>query len=873
MIAVVGLGGCVAVSPWFFGSVQPKVQVWLLMVLGATMVPALLLAILRGPRSNLGKVSVLTLPLILAAVVGSAQLVPLPAELLDSLSPNGSDFWQLAKVTESNGSAGSQSDSAGGVRYPVSLYPASTRRDLAMLGLPVGAFILASLTITTRRAQIGLFAIIAVNGALLAIFGIVQQLTFNGKLFWSVPLRQGGEPFASFVNRNHAGGYLNMCLAASLAILVWSVTRRQPIDGQDPDDLDEAYALGGVARRWTAGWLASLDGLSLLVIALTILAAAGVVCSLSRGAILALVCAGSVSTIVAIKMRGAKSIAGVAALFLLIGVGLSLWLGRGELLQERLTETVTDIEMSQSSRIDHWQDVLAVCRDFWMTGSGIGTYRYVYRPYETQVASGWFFHAENQYLESFVETGVIGLLLIFSCIALATVASLRLMQWRRDPFAFAIGIAGLFAISSQAVHSFFDFGLYMPSNALLLAIMMGCCCAKVPPAESTDDMWVTPTSSFSRLLHVGVCLFGIAWVGWGIVVTAENSGVASAIETAKEFDESVPCDPAELNQSIARLEHVLSTTQSSDADARVSLARLYVLKYRQQAYSRLISENASSEGEKKAVWQMTSPLLLNRRAHQLRRTDEVAFEELTSQPPVSGFLRPALEQLRIASCCCPVLGKSRMRLAQLSVVAAEEFDEMAEIQTAVRLAPNNPGVLFRCGMLDIHAGRQAPGLAKLKKSLSISTEFLDETLALLGGLVSRDQILASAIPDSPERIVEIAYRVESRGMQVRLADRAAEMMQNFPLEPANEEYLFAAVAKMRSEFSEALRRYKTAVDLAPENHRWRHEFATLLTEQGLLSDAHRHASICVRQMPGIPAYRLLLKRINELRRRQNSQSP
>ena len=322
LFVVVGLGAICAISPWFFGSVQPQVHKWLFLALGVMMAPAFLVAVSHGPRSARGSLNPLAITLFLALMIGLLQLLPWSQGVLQTISPRAAEFWQLART--SNWSAQQAEKS---LEYPVSLFPESTRRDLALLGLPVGVFFLASTGIYSRRSQLVFFAIVAGNGAALSLFGIVQQLTFNGKLFWSVPLRQGGEPFASFVNRNHAGGYLNMSVAATLAILVGSVTRRQPFNGQDPDDLHEAVRYGSVAKRWSAGWLAALDGISLLIVAFAIVGAAGVVCSLSRGAILSLVCAVCISTPVAIKYRGAASIVGVAALVLTIGIGLSLWLG------------------------------------------------------------------------------------------------------------------------------------------------------------------------------------------------------------------------------------------------------------------------------------------------------------------------------------------------------------------------------------------------------------------------------------------------------------------------------------------------------------------------------------------------------------------
>ena len=60
----------------------------------------------------------------------------------------------------------------------------------------------------------------------MAFFGICQQMSWNGKLFWSFPLRHSGYPFSSFVNRNNAAGYLVLCLAAAFGVAFWSWSNR-----------------------------------------------------------------------------------------------------------------------------------------------------------------------------------------------------------------------------------------------------------------------------------------------------------------------------------------------------------------------------------------------------------------------------------------------------------------------------------------------------------------------------------------------------------------------------------------------------------------------------------------------------------------------
>ena len=55
---------------------------------------------------------------------------------------------------------------------------------------------------------------IAALGLAMALFGIVQRGTFNGKLYWVwTPINTAGNAFGSFVNRNHFAGWMLMAAA------------------------------------------------------------------------------------------------------------------------------------------------------------------------------------------------------------------------------------------------------------------------------------------------------------------------------------------------------------------------------------------------------------------------------------------------------------------------------------------------------------------------------------------------------------------------------------------------------------------------------------------------------------------------------------
>ena len=68
---------------------------------------------------------------------------------------------------------------------------------------------------------------IMIFGFLVSIFGILQQLTFNGKLYWFREMRYGGIPFGPYVNRNHFAGFIELILPVSLVPLILGKVRKE----------------------------------------------------------------------------------------------------------------------------------------------------------------------------------------------------------------------------------------------------------------------------------------------------------------------------------------------------------------------------------------------------------------------------------------------------------------------------------------------------------------------------------------------------------------------------------------------------------------------------------------------------------------------
>jgi tetratricopeptide (TPR) repeat protein/O-antigen ligase len=352
----------------------------------------------------------------------------------------------------------------------ISLYPESTRRQLAVFTFGLVAFTAAACVFQSSRSQIWLAGLIACNGAALAFFGLVQKLSWNGMLYWTVPLSNGGGPFGPFVNRNNGGGYLNMCLgiaaAWSLSLVAVSAAKKS-----EWENGEQRTGLSGFLDNCRESF-AQLDAWKLTAVSFVAMIVAGVFCSLSRGAIVSMWVALIPTAAFGLLARRRHMPLWLATTMLMLGVGLVTWAGMQDAVLERLG-TLWNTADAAKDRVEHWTDVVRSVPDFWLAGSGLGTYRYVYGMYLTHAFESWYYHAENVYLELLVEGGVFAFLSLFTAGILVVLAAWHVLRNDRRTMATAMAIGCVFVLATQAIHAGSDFGLYIPANMLLFATICG----------------------------------------------------------------------------------------------------------------------------------------------------------------------------------------------------------------------------------------------------------------------------------------------------------------------------------------------------------------------------------------------------------------
>lgn len=279
-------------------------------------------------------------------------------------------------------------------------------------------------------------------------FGILQHLTFNGKLYWFREMRYGGIPFGPYVNRNHFAGFAELVIPLSLVPL----------------------ALGRVRKERLV-----------IVVILAVIPLAALFLSASRGGIISVLTEFVLFTVLLVVRRsvGKHILAGAAVLVL--AFSLVSWLGVREILSR--FSSLQNLEVSEKKRASMRQGTWHIFRDHPLFGTGLGTLQIVFPAYETLYDGKIVNHAHNDYLEALAETGILGGLCCAWFLGVLFLTSLQRIQRPSSVFAGVLHLAAITGCCGFLVHSLVDFNLHIPANALLFLLLASVATAEIQPSS------------------------------------------------------------------------------------------------------------------------------------------------------------------------------------------------------------------------------------------------------------------------------------------------------------------------------------------------------------------------------------------------------
>lgn len=297
---------------------------------------------------------------------------------------------------------------------------------------------------------------VALFGILLGAVAIAQDATGHGRMYWRwKTLDEAAYPFGPFVNRNHFATWAVLAVPMCIGYLT-------------------AHAAAHRGPRSDAPWqqrlLAALDGRGALVLAAGTILILATVLSLSRSGMAALACALAVGGLFA-RRRLVEGSFGSARPAILLGVlgtlsAIAVWFRVDPAV---LSGRFSAAGVAVADRLLIWRDTMLVLRDFWLTGTGAGTYQLSMGVYQRSSPGVSYNQAHNHYLQVAAEGGLlIAVPVALALAAFARQAAASLNADRSGMFWVRAGAAS--GLAGVALQSLWETGLTTPANAILAAI-------------------------------------------------------------------------------------------------------------------------------------------------------------------------------------------------------------------------------------------------------------------------------------------------------------------------------------------------------------------------------------------------------------------
>jgi O-antigen ligase len=336
-----------------------------------------------------------------------------------------------------------------------------TRMELQLLLADILLLFLAAQSFRTIEDWRGFVWFVMSFGFLVAIFGILQHLTFNGKLYWFREMRFGGIPFGPYVNRNHFAGLMELVIPISLAPLVLGKVRRQ---------------------RW------------FLVSLFAVVPIGALFLSASRGGIISFaVQVGFLVLWLIVRRTAGRNLLSGGAILLLAFLMVS-WLGVQQLV-ERFS-SLQSLEVTSGKRASMRADTWRIFLDHPWTGTGLGTLQLVFPAYETLYDGKIVNHTHNDYLEGLAETGIAGGVFCLWFLGVLFFDSLRRLSQPNGAIASTLQLSAFVGCLGFLTHGLADFNLHIPANALLFFLLANLATSEI--RQSTPQI---PKSGNRRHRH------------------------------------------------------------------------------------------------------------------------------------------------------------------------------------------------------------------------------------------------------------------------------------------------------------------------------------------------------------------------------------
>ena len=374
-----------------------------------------------------------------------AHALPLPAGLVAALSPAAYDLQQAVGTVP-----------GATARYSLSIAPGATVEQLILGASYLALFWLVLVSVARNRGRQRLvLGALVLSGVAQALYGAV--MTLSGIEYGFLVPKAVGQGWATgtFVNRNHLAGYLELTLAAGIALVL-------------------ADLRGGGARTWQqrlAGIVDLLLSPRMRVRVMIALMVVALVLTRSRMGNAAFFIALAICGNLYILLRHPKYLLRSLAFFLSLVV-VDLLIVSEQYGLEKVVARIEATDLRTEQRTLVFRDLVPVIEQYGVVGAGPGSFAVAFTPFRSPDIRHHYDHAHNDYAQFLIEAGSVGVALLAALVVVTLWHAFGVLRRRHDPAAGALAFAGAMALVALGIHSLVDFNLRIPAVAATLVTLM-----------------------------------------------------------------------------------------------------------------------------------------------------------------------------------------------------------------------------------------------------------------------------------------------------------------------------------------------------------------------------------------------------------------
>jgi O-antigen ligase len=417
---------------------------------------------------------------LLAAFVAIAafQLVPLPLNLVATLSPARAELARASALA------------LGAMPRSITLSVAPQKTFgyvLTLVAYALVFLVLREIALVFRNRAycwVPIWPLLAVAAAE-AVLGISQSYAENGE----------GFARGTYVNRDHYAGLLELLLPFALLYPIAILYRER--------NLHESPARPAIK--------------ACCVLALGTVMLIAVILSESRMAFLATLASLFVGAGLAIGVRvlhiepsfkASLWRKWVPIAMVAVVISLSFVFLPTDALISRFADLAKTETISADTRAQIWRESMGLAKAFPIFGCGLGGYESAFLRFKTVAPMNTVDFAHNDYLQVLAEMGIVGFTVGLLLLLLVLRSALRGALYGHSLDDRMMSVACVASLTAILIHSFADFNMYVPVNALAVAWIAGIAGVRLTGLRKRPAVRTAPAPAHAAVSSTGISLRG-----------------------------------------------------------------------------------------------------------------------------------------------------------------------------------------------------------------------------------------------------------------------------------------------------------------------------------------------------------------------------